>query len=422
MIKSFSVTGYRNVRAEGLEFGSLNLLIGPNNSGKSNFVKAMGFMRDMLGAGAPTSRRSDPMVEAASAHGGWRMKDRRSDRAEIAMHWVRSTGSDQFTYATQFAVSEPTNLFGTAVHLHDELLGFQSSIFNVNAKITYRQTGPGRSHLTVEQDEQILSTHDIQAGDRTAGGSLFHSDALRAQDVQLRQPQISLQTLLGWSTYSLPDELSYSCNRFQLQPLSHAQDALSGVTHLDVDAVQLPNVLRTWELRPEGLEDFTQAMGALVPGLQRVWVQEGGGSRWVNLRLGGKQYELHEMSDGTLQAMALAFLLHTPFRMSTLCLDEPEVNLHPAWQKVVGRWILQRKSADQLFISTHSPDLLDVFTEAFRAGEAKVFVFKPTTAEPPTESVVREVTAQELETFFEEGWELGDLYRTGEPQLGGWPW
>ncbi|MEZ3463817.1 MAG: ATP-binding protein [Lachnospiraceae bacterium] len=46
-----------------------------------------------------------------------------------------------------------------------------------------------------------------------------------------------------------------------------------------------------------------------------------------------------------------------------LAIDEPEMNLHPAWQKVVGNWIQTADTFYQCFISTHSPDFLDVFTE-----------------------------------------------------------
>ena len=55
-------------------------------------------------------------------------------------------------------------------------------------------------------------------------------------------------------------------------------------------------------------------------------------------------------------------------KKSMLTIDEPENNLHPAWQKVIGNWIQTSENYEQCFISTHSPDFLDVFTEEFKHG------------------------------------------------------
>lgn len=43
MINKFSCHNFRNIQAEDLEFEKINILIGPNNSGKSNFIKALTF-------------------------------------------------------------------------------------------------------------------------------------------------------------------------------------------------------------------------------------------------------------------------------------------------------------------------------------------------------------------------------------------
>ena len=99
-----------------------------------------------------------------------------------------------------------------------------------------------------------------------------------------------------------------------------------------------------------------------------------------------------------------------------LSIDEPELNMHPAWLKVIGSWFQRFTSADQLFVSTHSPELLDAFTEGFKSGDVALFVFGL------GEKEMRRLDPAELEDFFKKGWELGDLYRVGEPKLGGWPW
>ena len=48
MINKFSCHNFRNIQADDLEFEKINILIGPNNSGKSNFIKAITFFSEML--------------------------------------------------------------------------------------------------------------------------------------------------------------------------------------------------------------------------------------------------------------------------------------------------------------------------------------------------------------------------------------
>lgn len=48
MIKSFSCSNFRNVNVKNLKFSKINILIGPNNSRKTNFIKALSFCADML--------------------------------------------------------------------------------------------------------------------------------------------------------------------------------------------------------------------------------------------------------------------------------------------------------------------------------------------------------------------------------------
>ena len=97
-----------------------------------------------------------------------------------------------------------------------------------------------------------------------------------------------------------------------------------------------------------------------------------------------------------------------------LAIDEPETNLHPAWQKVVGNWIQTADTFKQCFVSTHSPDFLDVFTEEFKQGNVAVFVFRD-------KEDIKKITYEDIADELGD-WELGDLYRTNDPALGGWPW
>jgi len=132
----------------------------------------------------------------------------------------------------------------------------------------------------------------------------------------------------------------------------------------------------------------------------------------------GRQFRLSDLSDGTIKALLLTLLIHVPVNdgFSMLAIDEPEMNIHPAWQQIIGRWIQYSENFKQCFISTHSPDFLDTFTEGFKRGEVGVFVF-----DQREEAAVRQLKYAEMEEELQD-WELGDLYRVNDPSIGGWPW
>lgn len=80
-----------------------------------------------------------------------------------------------------------------------------------------------------------------------------------------------------------------------------------------------------------------------------------------------------------------------------LSLDEPELNLHPAWSNVISNWMLKTDSAGQLFVST-SPDLLNGFTEGFRQGEVNLYSFSLN-----EEESMKRVTSDQVDRLFAEG-------------------
>lgn len=157
-------------------------------------------------------------------------------------------------------------------------------------------------------------------------------------------------------------------------------------------------------------------MQELIPDLQVADTVNDYDKLIFKLVYGNEQYELSDVSEGTVKGLILNMLINMPMDTprTLLAIDEPETNLHPAWQKVVGNWIQTTDTFRQCFISTHSPDFLDVFTEEFRQGKVAVFVFG-------SNETIKKIQYNDIVDELGD-WELGDLYRTNDPALGGWPW
>ena len=89
------------------------------------------------------------------------------------------------------------------------------------------------------------------------------------------------------------------------------------------------------------------------------------------------------------------------------------MKLHPAWQKLLANEIISGQSFKQGFISTHSQDFLDEFTRNFLSDDVGVFIFDMFSRIP-----IRKLNIEEIRPELNE-WTLGDLYRIGDPLIGG---
>jgi predicted ATPase len=420
MLKAFSARHYRNVTTDELRFKRVNVLIGPNNSGKSNLIRALGLPRDLLrNEQAPTA-----FLRTLQDHGAADVIARHAaPRGEVSLRYVvQPADQAPLEYELAFQVG-PALEFPAAFFITREVLAWYDEPTgtpqpsrgwvlcdahgktNGSGRFQPRKPRPAgldtaRKSFPIDPKETVVHQWRSLIADK-AFYEAFYPEFERWTG-NFRAAFDGLQVCLG----------------SELRPRSIAAGAPLdlGVRRLDAEGQQLANVLR-WVDQAHDLEAYALRLRELDPRVRRVKVVDVSDARRdVELVLESGSFRLRDLSDGTLKTLALALLLWSPERVSTLMIDEPELNLHPAWLKVVAGWILDHRSADQIFISTHSPDLLDGFTEAFREGEVALFVCDG------TGRGIRAADPRALDSFFQRRWELGDLYRVGEPVLGGWPW
>lgn len=73
-------------------------------------------------------------------------------------------------------------------------------------------------------------------------------------------------------------------------------------------------------------------------------------------------FNAHNFSDGTLRFIALSVLLLQPDTPKTIIIDEPELGLHPFAIQKLGAMIKSASVKSQIIISTQSVNLVDQFT------------------------------------------------------------
>lgn len=415
MIKSFSVKNYRNLDIDNLELGRINLMVGPNNSGKSNFMRALSFFSEMMKA--EQDKHLTAFYRVLNAQ-GWDSLLRKGlpKPSEIEMNWVFNTenGYSDFTYGLTFSVDKADGI-PTGFHISREEFKYESSGL-ADLRISRVENSWQTGKLSMLRQDSSWVDIGITS---MLNESVFRQGRFLLEDPEFRMNIYPEFKKLEQSLVDYFDRFhQYTCNDFQVKAVNEPTDIALKQEFLNETGSEFVNVISYLDERYNFIDDYTDRLRELIPKLKRIKIVHiSETKRQLQLVIGGETFKLSEMSYGTIQVMLLTLLLWTPERMSILSLDEPEINLHPAWVKVIGDWVTKSPSASQIFISTHSPDLLDRFTELYRQGEVALFTFH--LDQTPT---VKRVYPDKLDVFFQQGWELGDLYRVGEPELGGWPW
>lgn len=412
MILRFSTGNYRNlILSDTLSFGAINLFVGPNNSGKSNLISSMTVLIDLLAQGFEKTIRRRRYRSILNR------LDRAKEDETVRFSWVFNTDQGFADLEYSLVVDIPRHNYIEHTAIASEKLSYskprkgQKHPFNW---ISCHDRERGRCSFPVKK-KGLTSSLVIEANARE---SVFNQLDQLLKRQQFTQDVYPLFHPTVESVRSYVDTWKY----YSISEMSTAN--LKGYARLRGEELyvsatgdNLGNILRVIFPRyPAYKLEFTKLVQQFVPSLEAI-EYEIIGDRDVNLfaLIQGERFDFHELSDGTVRLLFLLFVLTSPVKPKVLFIDEPELNLHPAWQRNLVQHFLRASQQMQLFVSTHSPELLDGFTRSFRAGESDLFVFD-------CHGNIRPQTGNDvLEEQFEQGWELGDLYRVGDPLIGGWP-
>lgn len=421
MIKKFSCHNFRNIDAFELEFAKINILIGPNNSGKSNFIKALTFFSEMLKKSNDGNLKS-AFLNAISRNGWDHMLNNVADEhSPIEFAWELNLNNEPVRYKFSFSTGNTveqcqilleelnaTNLPNDKYEdefnyfrCHDKKLGqgyFSSAI----------KKGQHNRRLSFSVDSQetlMMQFKDILLENK----KLYGSELIR---VNIAHLLYDIQKYFeGFSVYTSA--------QFDTKLIREPVNLKNVDLYLNNNATNFINVFNNYKSNNILWKNvFEQYLRELIPNLQQVDTVSMYDKLVFKLVYDDKQYDLSDISEGTLKGLILNLLINMPLEKpcSLLAIDEPETNLHPAWQKVIGNWLQTSSNLNQCFISTHSPDFLDSFTEEFKHNHVAVFVFDNNGA-----NNIKKITYEDIADELGD-WELGDLYRTNDPALGGWPW
>jgi predicted ATPase len=371
-----------------LDLGPLNVLIGPNGAGKSNLIEAIlllratprelaapvregGGVRDWLWKGDPGTPTA--VIEAIVDHPEWQQPLRH--RIAFTAAGARLEVSDErIEDATPEAGQEkPRFYFG--YENGRPLLGDQDG--------THR----GLKREDLDPEQSILA---------------------QRKDPD-RYPEI---THLGQSYERIKIYREWSFGRYTRLRLPQKADLRNDF--LSDSGREEPNlalVLNRLRSLPEAKATILSSLRTLYEGITDFDVIIQGGTVQLFLQEGGQTIPATRLSDGTLRFLSLLSILCHPTPPPLVCIEEPELGLHPDVLPELARLLRRASEHTQLVVTTHSAGLCDALSDT---PEAIVVCEKH---EARTE--MRRLDPQELAPWLER-YRLGQLWLRGD--LGGTRW
>ncbi len=348
-LSRLTIRGYKSIRAlEEFELRRLNVLIGANGAGKSNFISLF----EMLAA----------LVER-----------------RLQLYIQEHDGPDALLFGGRKRTAQVDAEF------YFDRNGYRVSLQPAGRKLVF-----AREQTWFAGDFVLSSTHTLGSG---------HDEAKLPEDEDDTYAPYVRPAIAGWRVYHFHDTSASAAVR-------QAQ-AVRDNLRLKRDAGNLAAFLRFLrERHGEQYERIVETVRMVAPFFgDFVYRPEPGEQlelEWFESDDPDTPRGPRQLSDGTLRFICLATLLLQPRQLQpdTILIDEPELGLHPYALAVLGGLLRQASERRQLIVSTQSPELIG----EFEPGEV-VVVGREAGA-----STFRRLEAEQLTEWLAE-YSLGELWK-----------
>lgn len=420
-LNSIKTQNYKNLVGE-VQLKNLNILIGSNGSGKSNLINYIQFLKNCMNPILDPVRGVSSFEDAISILGGNRILDNTvASPAYISFNYSFSNlerrHNDTVNLALKLWVDQSS--IKSRANLAEENLFCDRGLDKPFFYYKFHGEEIGKGVISI-YDEALTKTRFERLEyipNNTLGfniiPSLLENTSFTPKNTTVYEVRRELlESVANWQFYN--------ANNMDLHQIRTSEPKIgSSDIHLSSSGDNLPLVFENLIQQNIDFEDsINEAMKAILPKTRRIRpMRSGQYGITIEWYFEGIQepFYLREMSDGTVRMLCWAVILHSPRLPSLLVIDEPELGLHVAWMRILAEWIKTASRKTQIIIATHSPDLLDHFTDCLD----NVLCFS---SQDRTHFSTQRLSPELIQEKLAEGWELGDLYRIGDPSIGGWPW
>ena len=367
-----------------LPLGPLNVLIGPNGSGKSNLIEAIGLLH-----AAP--RDLSKAVQEGGGIRDWVWKGALPNGAAL-IEAVIDYPEGKMPLRYRLAFRE----VGQRLQIVDERIENESKPANKPKPFFFFGYEDGLAYLNIKGKERALRREEI---------NLEQSILSQRKDPD-HYPEI---TYVGKAFESFRLYREWSFGRYTPPRLPQPADLPNDF--LREDASNLGLVLNRLTKDANVKRSLLEYVRKFYDGIEDIDLIIEGGTVQVFLQEGSYTIPATRLSDGTLRWLSLLSVLLHPSPPQLVCLEEPEIGLHPDMLRTLAALLIDASARMQLVVTTHSDALIDALND-----NPQVVVVCEKKAGATT---LRRLTKEELEAWLSK-YTLGELWRSGE--IGGNRW
>ena len=355
MIDYIKIEGFKSVKMMELHMKPINILIGSNGSGKTNFIS---FFKLVVALFQERLQRyvSEEIIDNILYFG---RKQTKSLGGKLVFN---SGGQDNNAYNFALTQNNEGGLFidfegsGHNIDIEDDK---QNYFYNTNLQesITAKSAMYRDKYLQKYMSSlQVFHFHDTSSTSKLRGPSEVDDN------LYLKQDGRNISAFL------------YLLKQTETKVFSRILKAIQSVAPYISDFILEPSKLNSQNIE----------------------------LRWTDVGDPLSSFSAFQLSDGTLRFIALAALLMQPNPPKTIIIDEPELGLHPfAINKLAGM-IRAASIKTQIIISTQSVNLIDNFTP-----EEVITVDR---SEAENQSIFSRLSSENLGRWLED-YKLGALWQ-----------
>lgn len=386
-IETISLRNYKSFKELTINnMTSLAFFVGANGAGKTTLFDVFGFLRDAL---------KNNVRQAVQARGGFHeiitRGSGKKEKIEIELQFRMEIVGKSRLVTYRLEIEEQNGLPIIA----REILRYKRGAYGAPYKFLDFSKGSGYA-ITNEEDytkkdtELTVERQTLSSIDTLAIKGLGQFERFKAAS--------AFRNLIeNWHVSDFHIEAAR-----QIQDTGYAE-------HLSESGDNLPQVAKyMYDYHHEIFNSVLEKMSTRVPGVKSVQAKDTEDGRIVLQFHDGSFPEPfigRFVSDGTIKMFAYLLLLNDPKPHPLLCIEEPENQLYPALLAEFAEELREyARRGGQVFVSSHSPDLLNAAeaTEVFWLSKSNGF----TTVSHASEDA--QITA-----LVQEGDQLGSLWTQG---------
>ena len=372
----------------------LNVLIGPNASGKSNLIEALSILE-----GAPLDIQ-DPIRRGGGVRDWlWKGAEQSSTATlDVTVMYPILLASQAMPIRYRLTFNELVGRF----YLVDEAIESERPLNSYEAQpyIYYRYQG---GHPVINVMGETGTTRNLAREDVKPDQSI-----LSQRRDSFSYPELTNVGML-FQSMSFYREINFGRNA----PARLPQQADLRQDVLLSDASNLSLVLSDLLNNPLVKKRILERMRDFYPSFKDVTTPVFGGTVQTFFHEESLVHSVPatRLSDGSMRFLYLLAVLCHPNPPWIVCIEEPELGLHPDIIPEVAKLLVEASSRSQIFVTTHSDILVDALTDV---PEAVIVCEKVDGA-----TQLRRLDANDLKPWLAE-YRLGELWTRG--RFGGNRW